>query len=42
MTGIAALSDPPLLQVRGLSRHYVATRNLLGRPTQTLRAVDDV
>jgi oligopeptide/dipeptide ABC transporter ATP-binding protein len=31
-----------LLEVEGLTKHFVARRSLIGRPTATVRAVDDV
>ena len=35
-------SAPPLLAVDGLVKHFVAKRNLLGRPVSFVRAVDGV
>ncbi|MCC7347496.1 MAG: ATP-binding cassette domain-containing protein [Variibacter sp.] len=32
----------PLLEVEGLTRHFVARRSVFGRPTAIVRAVDDV
>ncbi|MDB5370282.1 MAG: dipeptide/oligopeptide/nickel transporter ATP-binding protein [Roseomonas sp.] len=32
----------PLLRVEGLTRHYHTTRNLFGKPTHTVKAVDGV
>jgi peptide/nickel transport system ATP-binding protein len=33
---------PPLLRVEGLTRHYHTTKNLFGKPTHTVKAVDGV
>ena len=32
----------PLLEIEGLTKHFVARRSLLGRPTAVVRAVDGV
>lgn len=33
---------PPLIEARGLAKHFVAKRSLLGRPLATVKAVDGV
>ncbi|GAB4138448.1 MAG: ABC transporter ATP-binding protein [Bacteroidia bacterium] len=32
----------PVLQIRNIKTHFVTTRNLLGKPVKTVKAVDDV
>ena len=40
--GVTVPTDPPLLEVRNLRKHFSTSRGLMGRRTRTVKAVDGV